>query len=192
MLADGAGIRGRRALVDVAAAHAAPEDLLAALEHGAVDDVIVEAAETGLCGLVIDRAFGKDRHRGTAAHAFLVVNASDTATATQAMSIAAGISNQLSIQTLARRAGWKERLLPVDLRLRPWYNPDLRTATIGLGSTHLAPQLSDLLFESRLVGWIVTELRGLPKGGQRVRPSTGLLLKRSTISRAVRSLAGHG
>ncbi len=82
-----------------------------------------------VCALVIDREFGRDRHRGTAAHAFLVVNASDTTTATQAMSIAAGISNQLSIQTLAKKAGWKERMLPVDLRVRPWYNPDLRTAT---------------------------------------------------------------
>lgn len=82
-----------------------------------------------VCGLVIDREYGRDRHAGTPAHAFLVVNASDTTTATQAMAIASGISNQLSIQTLARRAGWKERLLPVDLRVRPWYNPDLRTAT---------------------------------------------------------------
>ena len=30
---------------------------------------------------------------------------------------------------LLRRAGWKEAALPVDLRVRPWYNPDLRTAT---------------------------------------------------------------
>ena len=79
--------------------------------------------------LVIDRDFGKDRHRGTPAHALLIVNASDTTTATQAMSIAGGISSQLSVQTLAAKAGWREKLLPVDLRVRPWYNPDLRTAT---------------------------------------------------------------
>ena len=82
-----------------------------------------------VCGLVIDREFGRDRHRGATAHAFLVVNASDTTTATQAMAIASGISNQMSIQTLAKNAGWKEKMLPVDLRVRPWYNPDLRTAT---------------------------------------------------------------
>ena len=79
--------------------------------------------------LVIDRDFGKSRHQGVPARAFLVVNASDTTTSTQAMSIAAGISNQLSVQTLARRAGWKDPSLPVDLRVRPWYNPDLKTAT---------------------------------------------------------------
>ena len=45
------------------------------------------------------------------------------------MSIAGGISNQLSVRTLAAKAGWKESGPPVDLRVRPWYNPDLRTAT---------------------------------------------------------------
>ncbi len=79
--------------------------------------------------LVIDRDYGKSRRRGVPARALLVVNASDTTTSTQAMSIAAGISNQLSVQTLAKKAGWKEASLPVDLRVRPWYNPDLRTAT---------------------------------------------------------------
>src|SRR5204862_3502992 len=60
---------------------------------------------------------------------FLIVNASDTTTANQAMSVAAGIANGLSLRILAQRAGWKERDLPVDVRVRPWYNPDLRTAT---------------------------------------------------------------
>ena len=45
------------------------------------------------------------------------------------MSIAAGIANGLSIRALARKAGWKETSLPIDLRVRPWYNPDLKTAT---------------------------------------------------------------
>jgi ABC-2 type transport system permease protein len=82
-----------------------------------------------VCALVIDKDYGRDVHRGAPAHALLIVNASDTTTASQGMSIAAGISNQLSIQTLRRRAGWKEPLLPIDLRVRPWYNPELRTAT---------------------------------------------------------------
>lgn len=84
---------------------------------------------TASVGLVIDREYGTNRHRGKPAEAFLVVNASDTTTASQAMSIASGVATQLSLQTLARRAGWKENALPIDLRVRPWYNPDLRTAT---------------------------------------------------------------
>ena len=78
--------------------------------------------------LAIDRDFGADVRRGRPAHALLIVNASDTTTATQAMSIAGGIANLTSVQILARRAGWKERLAPLDVRVRPWYNPDLRTA----------------------------------------------------------------
>ncbi len=80
-------------------------------------------------GLVIDRNFGKDAHRGAPARALLIVDASDTTTSSQAMSIASGIANGLSIRVLAGRAGWKWPSLPVDLRVRPWYNPDLRTAT---------------------------------------------------------------
>jgi ABC-2 type transport system permease protein len=79
-------------------------------------------------GLVLDRDFGKNRHRNQPAEAFLIVNASDTTTSSQAMSIMAGISQTLSIQTLARRGGWTYRQLPIDLRVRPWYNPDLKTS----------------------------------------------------------------
>lgn len=80
-------------------------------------------------GLVIDRNFSRDVHRGAPAHALLIVNASDTTTSSQAMSIASGIANALSIRLLAQRAGWKAAELPVDVHVRPWYNPDLRTAT---------------------------------------------------------------
>jgi len=81
-----------------------------------------------MVGLVIDRDFGKDRHRGAPARAFLIVNASDTTTSSQAMSIMSGISQTMSIRTLAGRAGWPHKQLPIDVRVRPWYNPDLRTA----------------------------------------------------------------
>jgi ABC-2 type transport system permease protein len=83
-------------------------------------------------GLVIDREYGKDRRRGAPAHALLVVNASDTTTSTQAMSIASGIAQGLSVRYLAQRAGWDYRDLPIDVRVRPWYNPDLKTATFTI------------------------------------------------------------
>lgn len=82
--------------------------------------------------LVIDRDFGKDRHRNQPSQAFLIVNASDTTTSVQAMSIAGGVANGMSIRTLAKQAGWRTRELPIDLRVRPWYNPDLRTATFTI------------------------------------------------------------
>lgn len=79
--------------------------------------------------LVIDRDYGRDRRRGHPASALLIVDASDTTTSSQAMAIASGVASQLSVQTLARQAGWRDARLPIDLRVRPWYNPDLRTAT---------------------------------------------------------------
>jgi ABC-2 type transport system permease protein len=83
---------------------------------------------TASVGLVIDREYGKDRHRGTPAQAMLIVNASDSTTATQGMSIANGIANGISVRALAARAHWTNSALPIDMRVRPWYNPDLRTA----------------------------------------------------------------
>ena len=79
--------------------------------------------------LVIDRDFGKDRHRGAPAHALLIVNASDSTTV-DAGDVDRGGHRQQRVDAAARacRRGWRERELPVDLRVRPWYNPDLRTA----------------------------------------------------------------
>ncbi len=81
-----------------------------------------------MVGLVIDRHFGKDRHRGTPAKAFLIVNASDSTTSSQAMSIMSGIAQGLSVSVLAQKSGWNYAQLPVDVRVRPWYNPDLKTS----------------------------------------------------------------
>lgn len=93
-------------------------------------DEMQKAIDSGQAavGLVIDRDFAKDRRRGQPAEALLNVNASDTTTSSQAMSIMAGISQSMSIQALARRGGWTHKQLPLDVRVRPWYNPDLRTA----------------------------------------------------------------
>jgi ABC-2 type transport system permease protein len=63
-----------------------------------------------------------------AAKALLIVNASDSTTSTQAMSIVNGISSGISLGTLRRRANWTSSALPVDMRIRPWYNPELRTS----------------------------------------------------------------
>jgi ABC-2 type transport system permease protein len=96
-------------------------DSLDALQHA------VDSAQASV-GLVIDRDFGKDRHRGAPARALLIVNASDSTTANQAMSTAAGIGTGISVQSLSQRAGWRADGLPIDVRMRPWYNPELKTA----------------------------------------------------------------
>jgi len=81
-----------------------------------------------MVGLIIDRDFGKDSHRGASARALLVVNASDSTTSNQAMGIVSGIASGISLRVLAARAGAKAQGAPVDVRIRPWYNPELRTA----------------------------------------------------------------
>jgi ABC-2 type transport system permease protein len=80
-------------------------------------------------GLVIDRDYGKNRRSGRTAEALLVVNASDTVVSNQAIGVAGGVATQLSLSVLAPRAGWRAGALPVDLRVRAWYNPELKTAT---------------------------------------------------------------
>ncbi len=87
----------------------------------------LDTAEASVA-LVIDADFGRDRRRGAPAHAMLIVNASDSTTSSQAMSVAGGVASSISMQTLAVKARWRDRELPVDMRMRPWYNPDLKTA----------------------------------------------------------------
>jgi ABC transporter DrrB family efflux protein len=87
----------------------------------------VDSAQAAV-GLVIDHDFGKDRHRGAPAKALLIVNASDSTTSTQAMSIVSGITSGISLGTLRGRANWTSSSLPIDMRIRPWYNPELRTS----------------------------------------------------------------
>src|SRR5262249_47431416 len=88
---------------------------------------IVDTARADV-GLVLDREFGKDRHRGAPARALLIVNASDSTTANQATGIVSGIASGISVRTLQQKARWSAPAMPVDVRVRPWYNPELRTA----------------------------------------------------------------
>ena len=53
-----------------------------------------------MVGLVIDRDFGKDSHRGAPARALLIVNASDSTTSNQAMGIVSGIASGISLRRL--------------------------------------------------------------------------------------------
>ncbi len=86
-------------------------------------------AAHAVAALVIDRNYGKDLARGAPARAFLVVNASDNVVSNQAIAVATGVSRQIALAALVRKGGWRRDALPVDLRVRPWYNPDLRTAS---------------------------------------------------------------
>jgi ABC-2 type transport system permease protein len=103
-------------------------------------------------GLVIDADFGQQRHRNAPAQAFLIVNASDSTTSSQAMSIMNGIAQKISVETLARRGGWTYKQLPVDLRVRPWYNPDLKT------SRFIIPGLIAIILTFTLIQFTATAI----------------------------------
>ena len=103
-------------------------------------------------GLVIDRDYGKDRHRGAPARALLIVNASDSTTANQAMSIASGIGSGLSMQTLGQHAKWRGAGGPVDIRVRPWYNPEMKT------STFIIPGLIAIVLTLTLMQYTATSI----------------------------------
>ena len=104
-------------------------------------------------GLVIDRDFGKNRHKGVPARALLIVNASDSTTANQAMSIASGIGNGLSVGTLSRAAGWQHTdAMPIDVRMRPWYNPEMKT------STFIVPGLIAIVLTFTLMQYTATSI----------------------------------
>jgi ABC-2 type transport system permease protein len=76
----------------------------------------IDSAQANV-GLVIDADFGRDRHRGAPAEALLIVNASDSTTSKQAIAIVSGITGGMSRPTR-----------PIDVRVRPWYNPEMRTS----------------------------------------------------------------
>jgi ABC-2 type transport system permease protein len=103
-------------------------------------------------GLVIDADFGRDRHRGAPAKAFLIVNASDSTTSSQAMSIMNGIAQSISSQVLLRQSAWKYKQPPIDLRVRPWYNPDLKT------SRFIIPGLIAIILTFTLIQFTATAI----------------------------------
>ena len=83
-------------------------------------------------GLIINRDYAKDIHRGLPAKVQVLVDASDPTTASSAFSNAQGIGNMFSYQLLFRRLGnstaFSPQNLPVKMQVRGWYNPDLKSA----------------------------------------------------------------
>jgi ABC-2 type transport system permease protein len=89
-------------------------------------DEIRRAIERGSAraALVIPPAYAADIARGRPATAQVIVDAADPMASAAAMS---GAALAATVQGMALgRSG--ERLTPLDLRVRPWYNPGLRTA----------------------------------------------------------------
>lgn len=86
-----------------------------------------EAIRTGraMAGVVIPPTFLTDLRRGRTAEAQVIVDAADPLASSAAMGGAAQAGNARSSAILARTTG---RGPPLEVRVRPWYNPGLRSA----------------------------------------------------------------
>ena len=88
----------------------------------------IDSAQASV-GLVIDRNFGKDFHRGRAGACL-----PDRRRLRHDDGHAGDVDRRRHRQRpldpgpRAASAGWKWNELPLDLRVRPWYNPELKTA----------------------------------------------------------------
>ena len=82
-------------------------------------------------GLVIPARFAADLAAGRTVQVLIIIDGSDSTTATTALSYAATIVQQYSTSvTLGRAAAHRrrrERRAPVDNRARFWYNPELKS-----------------------------------------------------------------
>jgi len=96
---------------------------------------IGEALDRGLASvvLVIPRGFAADIARGKNTPVQVIIDGSDSTTATTAIGYANAIIQQESLKVTIeaiRRLGFADlqRFIPVDARLRIWYNPELESA----------------------------------------------------------------
>jgi ABC-2 type transport system permease protein len=97
-------------------------DLAAAVsDRGGVRDWIESGRAAA--AIVIPPGYARDLKRGRTAEAQVIVDAADPMSSSAAMSGA-----QLAGQLEAREVALGDRPPPVEVRVRPWYNPDSRSA----------------------------------------------------------------
>ncbi len=89
----------------------------------------IDAGEAKV-GLVIPPDYATQIRSGKPTTVLMVVDASDATSARVVLSVAAGIgaslSQQLNVETIERR-GLRPPGVPVEVRSRAWYNPDLKS-----------------------------------------------------------------
>ncbi len=74
--------------------------------------------------------YARKLRSGATAQAMVVVDASNPTTASNAIATAVGVSQMRSTTLLFQRMGYGQAtqpIPPIDLRVRPWYNPNLRS-----------------------------------------------------------------
>lgn len=80
-------------------------------------------------GIVIPESYARDLKRGRTASVQVLVDASDPSASSSAIAAAQAVGQALNIeQVQARTGGMALRTMPVEMRVRPLYNPALRNA----------------------------------------------------------------
>ena len=105
-------------------------------------DALRNAVESGRAraAIVIPPDYARDLLRGRTAHAQVIVDAADPMASAAALSGAALAGQAEAVERMPTM-----RALPVDVRVRPWYNPDLRS------STFIVPGIIGVLLSMTLV-----------------------------------------
>ncbi|HEU4570229.1 MAG TPA: ABC transporter permease [Gemmatimonadales bacterium] len=114
-------------------------DLLA---HVADRGAVREALESGAAraAVVIPPEYARDLKRGRTAQAQVIVDAADPMASAAALS---GAAQAAQVEAQARLG--LRRALPLEVRVRPWYNPD------GRSSTYIVPGIIGVLLSMTLV-----------------------------------------
>ncbi len=98
-----------------------------AFNVSAVQDAIDRGAAR--VGIVVPADFARTLQAGRSAQVQVIVDASDPIVARSAISAAEGIGQVVSVEIVGRRLARTTGVfeLPIDVRTRAWYNPDLRS-----------------------------------------------------------------
>lgn len=76
--------------------------------------------------------YGRKIRAGQTGEVMVIVDGSSPTTASNAMAVAQGVGQLRNTQLLYDRMGFGDAakpVMPVEVRIRPWYNPDLRSPT---------------------------------------------------------------
>ena len=92
-------------------------------DRNALDAAIARGAAQA--GIVVPPDYPRDLARGTTATVQVIVDASDPLSSTAALAAAAGVAQVRNLAILSAAAG--RRQLPLEARVRPRYNPGLRS-----------------------------------------------------------------
>ncbi|HXF82040.1 MAG TPA: ABC transporter permease [bacterium] len=120
-------------LFDIRARAASAQEIERAIDRGAMR-----------VGIVIPPDYAAAVQAGRTALVQVIVDASDPLVASSALSTARAIGQSASLEIIARRlgrAGLARQALPLDVRTRAWYNPDMRSVNFmvpGLLATILS------------------------------------------------------